>query len=362
MVAKRKGGVVLLPALFKTGSMALKILTVLAGAPVGGAETFFVSLTTALKRSGLAVRSVLRGNLAREAALHEDGIAFDTAPFLAHLDFLTTRKLRRVAREFEPDVVLAFAGRAASLTPHGRYALIGRLGGYYNLKNFKHCDYLVCNAPDLVRYVTQSGWAKNRVFLIPNFASVPDAAALERAAFATPQDAPLAVALGRLHRVKALDMLIRAAALIPGLYVWIAGEGPERANLERLAGELAIGERVKFLGWRSDRAALYKCADVCVYPSREEPFGNVVVEAWACGVPIVTTASIGPKWLVRNGEDAILTPLDDPLALAEGIRTVLSSKALAHKLVSAGHKRVAEEFSESAIVRRYADLFESVTR
>jgi glycosyltransferase involved in cell wall biosynthesis len=157
-------------------------------------------------------------------------------------------------------------------------------------------------------------------------------------------------------------MLIRAAAGIPGLFVWIAGEGPERDNLERLTKELGLAERVKFLGWRSDRAALYKCADVCVYPSREEPFGNVVIEAWCSRVPIVTTASIGPKWLVRDGEDAILTPIDDHVALADGIRKVLSSKTLAEKLARAGAKRVADEFSEAAIVRRYIDLFESVKR
>lgn len=343
-------------------AIVLKILTVLAGGRVGGAETFFVSLNCALKRAGLAVRSVLKPNVAREGALHDEGIVFDTAPFSAYLDFITTRRLKRVAHEFKPDVVLAFAGRAASFAPRGDYVLIGRLGGYYNLANFKRCDYLVCNAPDLVRYVTDGGWAKDRVFLIPNFPAVPDAPPLDRAAFETPKDAPLAVALGRLHRAKALDMLIRAAALVPGLYVWIAGEGPERTNLERLTAELAVAPRVKFLGWRSDRAALYKCADVCVYPSREEPFGNVVVEAWSCGAPIVTTASTGPRWLVRNGEDAILTPVDDPDALAEGIRAVLSSKALADTLVRAGRKRVAEEFSQSAIVRRYTDLFESVKR
>ena len=345
-----------------TAAMTLKILTVLAGAPVGGAETFFVSLSRTLKRSGMAVRSVLKANAFREASLAEEGIAFRTAPFRPYFDFVTRRTIQRIADEFKPDAVLAFAGRAASLTPRGNYVLIGRLGGYYTLKNFKHCDHLVCNAPDLVRYVVEGGWPEDRVHHIANFAFVPDAAPLERAVFATPNDAPLAVALGRLHPSKALDVLLRAAKLIPEIHVWIAGEGPERANLERLSRNLGLAPRVKFLGWRADRAALYKCADVCVYPSREEPFGNVVVEAWSCGTPVVTTASTGPKWLVRDGEDAILTPIDDAEALAEGIRAVLSSKALAEKIVRGGLRRIAEEFSEAAIVRRYAELFESVKR
>jgi glycosyltransferase involved in cell wall biosynthesis len=340
--------------------MALKILTTMAGAAVGGAETFFVTLTTALSRAGLDVRSVLKPNMEREAAFRDAGIAFETAPFAAPIDFTTKATLRRAVARFDADIVLAFAGRAASFVSRGSARVIGRLGGYYNLKNFRHCDYLVCNAPDLLRYVREGGWPQDKTFLIPNFPSVPDAPPLDPTSFDTPHGAPLAVALGRLHRNKGLDVLIRAAVLMPDLYVWIAGEGPERETLETLARETGVANRVKFLGWRNDRAALYGCADVCVYPSREEPFGNVVVEAWSCGVPIVAAASTGPAWLARNGQDAILTPIDDANALADGIRTVLASRTLAQSLVLAGRDRVEREFSEPRIVQSYIDLFEKV--
>ena len=342
--------------------MALKILTMLAGASVGGAETFFVSLTLALARVGLDVSSVLKPNALRQEVLARAGVSYRTAGFRSVLDFTTARLLERTVAVFGPDIVLAFAGRAASFAPKGRHTVIGRLGGYYNLGNFRRCDHLVCNAPDLVRYVRQGGWPEERVSLIPNFPSVPEGAALDRVTLDTPREAPLAVALGRLHPNKGLDVLIKASALIPELFVWIAGEGPERAALENLAGSLGVRNRVKFLGWRSDRAALYKAADLCVYPSREEPFGNVVVEAWSCGVPIVTTASTGPAWLTHNNEDAIVTPVDDVEAFATGIREVIGSKALTARLVAAGRRRVAEEFSEAAIIQRYIALFEKVRR
>src|ERR1041384_432090 len=109
--------------------MALKILTTMAGAAVGGAEPFFVTLTTALKRAGLHVRSVLKPNPSREAALRGAGILFDTAPFAAPLDFTTSAILCRAAADFEADIVLAFAGRAASFVTKGRARVVGRLGG-----------------------------------------------------------------------------------------------------------------------------------------------------------------------------------------------------------------------------------------
>src|SRR5579871_6937593 len=169
--------------------MAPKILTMLAGASVGGAETFFVSLTVALARAGLDVRSVLKPNTLRQEALAQAGLCYRTAGFRSVLDFTTARLLERTVAAFAPDIVLAFAGRAASFAPKGRHAVIGRLGGYYNLRNFRHCDHLVCNAPDLVRYVRQGGWPEERVSLIPNFPSVPNEAALDRATLDTPQDA-----------------------------------------------------------------------------------------------------------------------------------------------------------------------------
>lgn len=333
----------------------------LGGASVGGAETFFVSLTCALKKAELDVRSVLKPNGDREAALAEARVPYKTALFSSFLDFSTAGVLRRMADEFTPDIMLAFAGRAASFLPSGGCVRVGRLGGYYNLKNFRRCDYLVCNAPDLVRYVTEGGWPKERVFLIPNFPALPEGPKLDRRVFGTPNDAPLAVALGRLHPNKGLDTLIRAAKTVPELFVWIAGEGPEREGLQRLAGELGLKDRVKFLGWRNDRSSLFKTADFCVYPSREEPFGNVVVEAWASGTPLLTTASTGPRWLVRDGEDALMTPVDDVEALAEGMKRLMASPGLRQSLSEAGRRRVRDDFSEAAIVARYIELFERVT-
>ena len=147
---------------------------------------------------------------------------------------------------------------------------------------------------------------------------------------------------------------------MPELFVWIAGEGPEKDNLQQIAQHLKLGDRVKFLGWREDRAALYEAADICVYPSREEPFGNIVIEAWSCGIPLVTTRTAGPSWLVRNGEDALLTPVEDVPALAQAIRTVLDSGELRNSLVAHGRRRIVSEFSESAIVNHYADLFRTL--
>jgi glycosyltransferase involved in cell wall biosynthesis len=345
----------------ETEPLISRVMTVLAGAPVGGAETFFVTLSGALAQNGHTVCSVLKPNRLRQTALEEAGIGYATAPFTSPFDWTTPRVLRRAAEKFRPEIVLAFAGRAAKAVPEGPYKIIGRLGGYYNLTNFRRCHHLVCNSPDVLRHILAQGWPESRASLIPNFASVPAVPPAKRSDFDTPDSAPLALALGRLHPNKGLDILIRAAARIPQLYVWIAGEGGERRKLENLADGLKIGDRLKFLGWRSDCGALYGAADICVYPSRKEPFGNIVVEAWSSGIPLVTTCTPGPAWLARDREDALLVPTDDVIALAQAIGELLESPALRERLTSAGKRRIAAEFSRAAVISRFAELFRKLT-
>jgi glycosyltransferase involved in cell wall biosynthesis len=341
--------------------MSLRIMTTAAGAEFGGSETFFVSLTIALRRAGVDVQAAMKGFPIREEAFRNAGVPYVTAPFFyPPLDFWTPNVIRSAARRFKPDCVLTFTGRGGEMTPPGDYALIGRLGGYYRMEYYKRCNYLVCITPDLVRHVIEGGFPKDKAFFIPNFPVIQDAPAVDRALFDTPKDAKLALALGRLHKSKALDVLLKATAKIPDLWLWVAGEGPDRDDLMRLSKELGIESRVRFLGWRTDRTPLLRAADLCVFPSRYEPNGTVVVEAWAHNVPLVTAASAGPAWIAKDGEDALIAPIDDVDGLADRMRAVLSSNELAAKLVANGAKRIAEKFSEDTVVRRYIDMFEAV--
>lgn len=338
-------------------------MTVAAGAEFGGSETFFVSLTLALKRAGVDVRAAMKAFPIRETAFAGAGIAYTGAPFLyPPLDFYTPWRIRRAASDFHPDCVLTFTGRGGAMTPPGDYSLIGRLGGYYRIEYFRRCDHLVCITPDLRDYVIKEGFPAEKVFFIPNFPVIQDAPAIPRATFDTPDGVPLALALGRLHKSKALDVLLKATAQVPDMWLWIAGEGPDRAELIQLAKDLGIDNRVRFLGWRTDRSALLRASTLCVFPSRYEPNGTVVVEAWAHGIPLVTAASAGPAWIARDGEDALIAPIDDVDGLAERIRAVLGSKELAAKLVANGQKRIDEEFSEDAVVRQYIAMFEKTRR
>jgi glycosyltransferase involved in cell wall biosynthesis len=128
-----------------------------------------------------------------------------------------------------------------------------------------------------------------------------------------------------------------------------------------MARGLGIEERVAFLGWRDDVPALMAHADLLVCPSLQEPLGNVVIEAWSAGLPVVATASDGPAGLIRDGETGLLVPLPQqrggPSALALAIERLCGDAALRMRLAEAGRRAFAAEFTEHAVVGQYRRFF-----
>ncbi|MDX5393759.1 MAG: glycosyltransferase [Caulobacteraceae bacterium] len=336
----------------------MSVLHLLGTAGDGGAETYFVDLVSALAQAGVTQAAAMRSHPGREAALAAAGTPVSTFAFGGPLDLFTAPKIARFARAKETKVALAWMNRAARHTPQGPWARIGRLGGYYKLKYYRGFDLLVANTEDIADWIVGQGWPAGKVRYIPNFAQAPaDVVAVDRAALSTPREAPLLLAMGRLHEAKAHDVTLNALTRLPEAFLWIAGAGPEEAKLKALALALGVNDRVRFLGWRNDPSALYRAADVCVFPSRFEPLGNVVIQAWAHGLPVAAAASQGPAALIRDGEDGLLVPIDDATALAEAVRRLLDDPMLRIRLAQNGHARVEEEFSQGAVVAQWRDLF-----
>jgi glycosyltransferase involved in cell wall biosynthesis len=338
----------------------MRVLQVMAGAVQGGAETFFVELVSAMQRAGIEQQAVIRHHPERLARLTQAGVPLVQLPFAGRLDPFTPYRLKRLAERYQPDVAIAWMGRAAQALPRGKWINVGRLGGWYDLKRFRTCDELVCNTQGLREWCIAQGWPEARVHHIANFSTWHKAPAVRRADFSTPDDAHVMLALGRLHRNKAFDIAIRALAGLPHTWLWIAGEGDLRPELEKVARESGVLDRVRFLGWRADKEALFAAADVCLVPSREEPFGNVVLDAWASGKPLVVSDSEGPRQYVRDGIDCLKVPVDDPAALAAAVTRLRNDPALRHKLSVAGYLHWQATFTEEVAIRNWRTFFERI--
>lgn len=346
----------------------MRILQVLAGGEHGGAETAFVDAAIAMHEAGETIEVATRANDLRVKQLRDAGIKVHTLPFGGKLDFWTGFRLKSLIKNFKPDIVQTWMSRASAHVPKWssamgipQYLNVARLGGYYKLKYFKNTDYFVPITPDIGRHLEEGGIAKSRIRHINNFAETEEVVTpLNRSDYDIPEDAPLLLGLGRLHTAKAFDTLIKVVSRMDGVYLWIAGEGPMREELEQLITDLGVGSRVKLLGWRSDRAALFQASDICVFSSRYEPFGTVFVQSWAQETPLVTTTADGPKQFVRHEEDGLIVEVDDEKAMQEAIQRIIDDKNLAENLIENGRKRYENEFTKEKMVESYLSFFKQI--
>jgi glycosyltransferase involved in cell wall biosynthesis len=342
--------------------MSLRVIQAMAGADAGGAEAFFERLVVALGRAGLEQRVLIRRNAERAARLRAAGMEVDELGFRGPLDLLTRRAFAKAIARFEPRIVMTWMNRATAACPRpeGRFVHVARLGGYYKLKYYRRATHLVGNTKGIRDYLLGAGWPPERAHYLPNFADAAPAAPIGRATVGTPVGAPLLLAMGRLHENKAFDVLLDALARLPGVHLWLAGTGRLDGALKAQAERLGIQDRVRFLGWRADGSALRAACDVFVCPSRIEPLGNVVLEAWAAGKPVVAAVAAGPVEIMTDEKSGLLVPIDDADALAAAIRRILDDPALARRLAAGGSAAYGAEFAEPAVVARYLDFFRSI--
>ncbi|NCT68791.1 MAG: glycosyltransferase family 4 protein [Rhodanobacteraceae bacterium] len=164
----------------------------------------------------------------------------------------------------------------------------------------------------------------------------------------------LALFVGRLSPEKNVGMLLDTlAAMPPGRRprLALAGDGAERAALERHAQQLGLGQDVRFLGERRDAPMLMQAADLLVLPSSDEGLSNVVLEAMAAGCPAVVTRVGGNTELIEDGVSGLLVEPGDAAALRLALERLSGDAALRRQLGAAGRTRVADHYSPAALAR-----------
>jgi glycosyltransferase involved in cell wall biosynthesis len=178
-------------------------------------------------------------------------------------------------------------------------------------------------------------------------------------------EGPLVVSSGRLVPAKGFDVLLRAFALLcrsrPDANLVLLGDGPEMQSLQKLAGALGVSDRVRLAGTLRNPLAVISRASVMAQSSRREGFGNVLIEAMACGTPVVAAdCPFGPRAILKDGQAGALVRPEDPEALASGIATLIEDRQLAARYSERG-RAIAAEYEAERTVPRFERLFEELS-
>ena len=195
----------------------------------------------------------------------------------------------------------------------------------------------------------------------------PDKKVLHRATtreeFGIPQDAPLVLFLGNGFKRKGLETLLNGIALIEDKNVYCLAVGGDSSlqSYKELADKLGIGGQVIFAGTKKEPERFYAAADVFVLPSLQEAFGNAVLEAMSCGLPVITTSVAGASELMTDGlERFILRDPTDAVSLVNMINELLDP-ALRNKL-AAQVRKIAEGYTLEKNARAIEDLCKRVLK
>jgi len=175
-----------------------------------------------------------------------------------------------------------------------------------------------------------------------------------------PRDGFTLVTTGRLVEQKDHATLLRAFALVKEeverASLMVMGEGPLKEDLQRMARDLGIGEKVWFAGWRENPFAIMKRSDLFVFSSKFEGLGNAIIEAMACGLPVIATdCPSGPAEILESGKYGVLVPVGDAEAMAREIVFFYRDPSRREKYARLSRER-AGEFAVEKISREYRDF------
>lgn len=173
----------------------------------------------------------------------------------------------------------------------------------------------------------------------------------------------IVITVARLNPIKGVDCLIRATGLlienISALRLIVIGDGKQRMELERLIGQLNLNNKVQLLGFVPHEQILeyLNMADVFVLPSRHEGLGIALIEAMACGIPVIGSNVDGIVDIIEHEKNGILFPVNDEKALAKAVDRLLQDENLRNGFIKAGLKKVKENFLWNSILRKIEDIY-----
>ena len=346
----------------------MKVMQICGAQHSGGAEAHFLRFCVEMNAyKNIDVIALVRKGSWLEEQLKKTTVKTYSLGFRSSFDFLTAYQIKKISIHEKVAVIQCWMNRAASLTPKTSHGFkIGRLGGYYALKNYKTMDWLVGATEDICYHIKENGWNGDRLSCIPNFVNLPNPKQSEDALTLKKElglsEKTILFTPSRLHSVKGLDTAIEALKQLPENFVYlIVGNGPEEANLKALAEKLEVQDRIIFAGWKNNITPYCYISDMFIVPSRHEPFGSVLLEAWSHQLPLITSDSQGAMAITEHEKTSLIFPKNDSKSLADAVIKLNANKTIKNILVENGYTTLLEKYTSPSVLGSYIRLYNTVS-
>ena len=353
---------------------------------IGGLERVIASVASSLDRTRYHVEVwalVAGGEIADE--LNDSGAGVKILKLNTYHNPLKLQKLAVLLRRHRADIVHTHGyygstfGRLAAIiakTPviiahvHTSYAGLKRRHLFIERILSFYTDKIICLSQREIEQYLQAGIGRRDQYEfvyngldVAAFSDTKCDRGPMREALGLSSDDRACVTVGRLVPVKGhrflLEALAEARKVHPNLKLLCVGDGPLEPSLRAQVGQLGLSEHVRFLGFREDVPQILHACDLFVLASLNEGFGLVLLEAMACGLPVIATSVGGVPEIVAHESTGLLVPARDPQAMAEAIVRIISSPRLAARLIAEAAARLRERFSIEATVARLEQIYQA---
>lgn len=304
---------------------------------LGGIQQSLVPYALALRKLGYEIRLLVLEKSAIVTELAEHGLDAYVVPLKRAwklFRYLPHPELKRHFQSFQPDIIIGFAQKgfleAERVARSSGIPVITRVGSMRipRLRSFSRADGWLATTPEMQATLAGLGYPAERIFLVPNFMPETSRPRAPRGLHAP----PLVGSLGRFVSRKGFHVLVEAIALLhdrgTALQCEIAGGGKAFPELARQIEARGASRYIRLVGWLDKAAKIefLQRIDLFVSPSLNEPFGFVYLDAMQVGAPVITTPTVGARYIFSAPGSAEFVPFDDPAALADAIGRVLANE------------------------------------
>lgn len=308
----------------------------------------------------------------------EERRAFDPSVFRRIVRIVKDDKVDLIhTHDFRTDLLGVLAAKRCNIpaisTCHGWIVnnFKGKVYKFVDLRLLRLFDHVITVSDVMRRQLVDSGIRESRLTAIPNALIVddyiPDRKDIAfREELGVGADTALIVKIGRLSSEKGHGDLLRALALLrdtnPEFVLGIVGIGPEEATIRSLCDDLGLGEKVRFVGFRSDMQAIYNSADLVVQSSFTEGMPNVVLEALLMATPVIATRVGGTDEIVEHGVTGSLVPPHSVQQLRNEFCNFFENRDRYSEMANIGRHVIIERFNHKDRVSRIAELYRAVAK
>lgn len=350
----------------------MKIFNIMLSRDLGGVQQAFLDYALALQSQNLEITNITSLYAKINASLDslQRGCKL---PNLGPWDPLSVFGLMLELRLHKPDVIIAHGNRAISFALKARIiSLAGQkkpvivgVAHNYSTKWLQKCDYIIVLTNHMKQYLLNLGVPDYKLQHIPNMINLSNDALLPARKNQGTQSTLVIGTFARFVKKKAIDLFLESLAILKSkgyqFKAIIGGDGEERKALMDLAVKFKLTEQVKFTGWVQDKQKFFSEIDIFCLPSKHEPFGIILLEAMASGVPIVSTKTEGPIEILTHKQDALLAEID-AADLADKIAYIIENMDKAKTYTNNAYLRLTQNYVIDVVSQKLAKFLTSITQ